>query len=97
MTKKQFALIFAIWAIVMILIFATPVRGAEIGMVKSETTCLRSEIDLKATEIRLEQLIEMIEGSKDESALLVLKAEVQAVFKLNKTITMWRVENCKVS
>lgn len=97
MTHKQFALIFVVWLTVTSLLFCTPVRGAEVGLVKSETTCLRSEVDYATALARIVQLKEMHDKSADESEKLVLRAEVQALFRLGASISKWRVENCRAA
>jgi hypothetical protein len=96
MTKKQFALIFALWVIVISLIFCTPARSTEIGQVQADgLTCEDSIKDLAAATIRYDQLKMMFEGTKDQHARLVLRTEARALAILKQQITMWRVENCR--
>ena len=98
MTKKQFALIVALWAVVMGLIFCVPAKSAEVGLIQAQgVTCEDSIKDLAATTIRIEQLKKMIDGTTNKHALLVLRTEVQPLFQLHKMIRMWREENCRDS
>lgn len=95
MSHKQFLLILAVWLAVMVLIFATPAQPVEIGLTNSATTCARSELDQAAVAQRLVQLKEMYKQTPDESGRLVLRAEADALMRLARSISMWRVENCR--
>ena len=97
MTHKQFLLILAVWFAVIALIFATPARSTEIGLVQTnqQLMCDDSIKDLAAATIRAEQLKTMLDGTTDTHARLVLGVEMKAVLILGKQISMWRVENCK--
>lgn len=97
MTKKQFAIIFLIWAIVIATIFATPAKGTEVPLITTskELMCDESIKDLAAARIRFDQLTEMLAGTTDPHARLVLTAEVTAVKTLGAVIIKWRVEHCR--
>lgn len=96
MTTKQFTLIVAIWFCVVSLIFCTPARSEPgIVQVNQPLMCDSSIKDLAAVVIRAEQLKEMLDGTTNEHARLVLGTEMRAVLILGKKISMWRVENCR--
>jgi hypothetical protein len=96
MTKKQFALIFVVWAILMSLLFCTPARAANIGLVMGGgITCEGSLKDLAATTIRLEQLKTLVNINQNPHAAVPLDAELTALMILREKIRMWREENCR--
>ena len=97
MTYKQFLLVLALWFAVIALIFATPARGGNVPMVRGpeHQMCDDSIKDLAAAKIRVTQLTEMIDGTTNQHAQLVLKVEREAVAVLGQKIIRWRNENCK--
>ena len=97
MTKKQFALIVAVWAIVMTLIFCTPARSRDVGLVQTQgaPTCEEAKQDLLAVGIRLNHLKDEFQGEKNESLRFVIKEEAQAVANLGRKIVMFMKENCR--
>jgi len=97
MTKKQFALIFLVWAIVITLIFATPAKGVEVGLVQTQgaPTCADAKRDILAVSIRLHRLKDEFQAETDTSLRFVLKEEASAVAKLGRTIVMFLKENCR--
>lgn len=97
MTKKQFALIFVVWVILMSLLFYTPApRAADIGLVTAgEITCEDSLKDLAATTIRLEQLKTLVDVNQNPHMAVPLDAELTALMILREKIRMWREENCR--
>lgn len=96
MSHKQFALIFAIWFLVVSLLFCTPARSEPgIVQVNQPLMCDSSIKDLAAVVVRAEQLKKMLDGTTNEHARLVLGTEIRAVLILGKKLSMWRVENCR--
>lgn len=96
MTTKQFTLIIAVWFCVVSLLFCTPARS-EPGLVQTNQTlmCDESIKDLAAVVVRAEQLKDMLDGTTNEHARLVLGTEMRAVLILGRKISMWRTENCR--
>ena len=97
MTYKQFALIFAVWLVVTILIFATPARSASSTIVSTQgnPTCTQAKGDLLAVGSRYTQLKKELEAELDPHFQVVLKTEISAVGQLGGKILMWMTENCK--
>ena len=87
-----------IWLIIMLLTFA-PAKGAEIGVATSvgQPTCQQSMSDKHAAVFRLRQINQIIQGTKDPSVLMILREELEAVFKLHRRIEIWQNENCRES
>lgn len=97
MSHKQFLLILAVWFAVIALIFATPARSADVGIVQVQgnSTCAQSKGDLLAVGSRYLQLQKELEAEKDPHFQLVIKVQMSAVSQLGGKIIMWRNENCK--
>lgn len=96
MTKKQFALIVAVWAVVMTLLFVTPARSRDVGLVQTagNPTCQEAKQDLLAVSIRLNHLKDLFQTEEDEHLSLVIKEEAKAVAQLGTKIIMFLKENC---
>jgi hypothetical protein len=98
MTKKQFALIFAVWLFAMLAVFA---RANDVGLAQSDATCQEARITQKAAEIRLGQIIELVakadqaDEAHKPAIMTVLKTEANAVYQLKRKVEMWLVENCR--
>jgi len=97
MSKKQFLLILLIWSVVMSLIFCTPARSSEVGLISPSfvLTCKQSAEDGVATVKRIDQLKAMIKTIKGQSNVLVLETEIKALKELVIKINWWRNENCR--
>lgn len=96
MLHKQFVLIATSWFLVISLLFCSPAKSEPgIVHVNQPLLCDESIKDLAAAVVRAEQLKEMLAGTTNEHAKLVLGVEMKAVLVLGKKISMWRVENCR--
>lgn len=96
MTHKQFLLLLAVWFVVITLIFATPTRSAEIGLVNpSAALCTQAADDAGAVVERLSRLWEMLSRTEQESTILVLNTEIAALKTLGVKIHWWINENCR--
>ena len=99
MTHKQFLMILAIWFAVIVLLFATPARSADVGIVQTTgaPTCAQAKGDLLAVGSRYIQLQKELAEEKDPHFQLVIKVQTSALSQLGGKIIMWRTENCKNS
>jgi hypothetical protein len=99
MTKKQFALIVLLWALVMTVIFVTPARSGDVGIIQAQgaPTCQQAKGDLLAVGVRYMQLKKEFEAEQDPHFRVALAAELKALGQLGGKIIMWRTENCKDS
>ena len=99
MTKKQFALIVLVWVLAMTVIFVTPVRSAEVGLVTTTgtPTCAQASKDFDAVGKRWQQVKSLREVTVDSSMQLALEEELRALIALGGRILMWQSENCRAT